>query len=505
MRKTLTQPLEVFQKAALNLWERIPEFWRQTLIGTIAGVFLFYLMGKNIFYGVALALVIGSVGILLFEPAVIIYLIVFLIPLNWLTVLGQRLRAITVLDALAFSYAVFLILYRKKRLNEPLVWAHVALLVAFLISFLNTSNISWSITFTRGIVFTYLFGLAMLVFIDSERKLKVVWGLLAFHGIWLSILAVFQSFGGAPFFPLLRFGLVSEAMIMAYKEADIYRASGTFESGPRFALFLLIPFSLTLANAIDLKKPTISRMLWTFATVIILVGLVLSLTRAVFIIIPIIAYLIYQKAGRGVVLIKTALYLLAFVFITTVVLFWALPPAVWDALKGRFMPSGTVYYMDRVYFMYIAFRAFLENPLTGLGIGNFPFHSWDLMQKYPAFWYSPEIWDIEPLAFLPNIPVHNSYFRMLAETSLWGLGAMLAIIVISFRNYSYALRKLRETPLHLPSAAMFACFVGMVIYWFPHEYFLEETYTSILPVVFSAILKKIADNYVDSAKPSSNG
>lgn len=497
----ITHKVEAIQEIALKLWERIPEFWRQVLIGASVGIFIVFLMNKNIYYGIVLALLLGGLSVLLFEPAVTIYAIVLLVPMNWLTIFGERLKATTVLVLPAFAYALFLVLYRRRRVGEPLVWAYVALVTSFFISMLNAVDIGWSLTSVKVPLFSYLFAFAMLMFIDSERKLGAVWGILVAHGIWLSILAVFQSFGGAPFYPLVRLGIISEGVLAFYKEAELYRASGTFETGPRFALFLLIPFSLVLARAIDLKRPVSARMLWVFATAIISIGLLLSLTRAIFIIASIIAYLIYQKAGRGVVLIRIALYMVAIAAVTTIVLFWALPPDVWDALRRRFSPSGTAYYMDRTYFMYIAFRAFLENPLTGVGLGNFAFHSWDLMQKYPAFWYT-HIWDIEPLAFMPSIPVHNSYVRMLAETSIWGLGAMIAIIALTLRNYSYALKKLKETPLYLSACAMFACFIGMVIYWFPHEYFLEETYISILPIATSAVLRRIANSYDDFKEPS---
>lgn len=499
----INQQVEAVQEIALKLWMRIPARLRQIVLGVAGGLFLALVMQKNIYYGIVLALLLAGLSVLLFEPAVTIYAMVLLLPLGWLTVMGERLKAITVLTMPAFAYAMFFVLYRRRKLEEPLVWACVALISSWFISMLNAVDVGWSLFAIKVPLFSYLFAFAMFMFIDTEDKLKVVWWILVFHGLWLSVLAVFQSFGGAPFFPLVRLGLVPEGILTFYKEAEIYRASGTFESGPRFALFMLAPFSLALARAIDLQRPISSRMLWAFASVVMSVGLLLSLTRAVFIIIPLIAYLIYKKAGRGIVLVRTAVSILVIASITTAILYWMLPATVWEALARRFSPSGTTFYMDRTYFMYIAFRAFLENPLTGVGIGNFPLHSWDLMQKYPAFWYT-QFWDIHPLAFGGNITVHNSYVRMLAETSIWGLGAMIAIIVLTFRNYSYALKRLKGTDIYLPALAMFACFVGMVIYWFPHEYFLEEPYTSVLPIAFSAVLKKIADRYGNLRAPSSS-
>jgi len=497
MARTLNQAVERVRRAALDLWEGIPVLWRQVAVGAGIGLAFVLLMNRQIYFGVALALLMGGVGMLLVEPAMVIYAVVLLIPVNWFTVLGQNLKASTVLVLPAFAYATFLALFKRERLREPLVWAYLAFVGVWFLSMLNAVDVSWSLFYMKVPLFSYLFAFSMLVFITSENQLRTIWWIMILHGVLLSVLAVFQSLGGVPYYPLIRRGLASENILHYYMVAGLFRASGTFETGPRFALFLLIPFSLAVARSIDLRRTAMARILWTFVTVAILIGLILSLTRAVFVMVPLISFIIFRRLGRTRLLVRLAAYVLVVTVLTAAVSLWVLPSRVGQALGHRFTPSGTSFYMDRVYFMYIAFRAFVEHPFLGVGIGNFPMVSWGLMQKYPVFWYA-HFWDVNPLAFREHISVHNSYARILAETSVWGLGAMIAIIVLAFRNYSRALKKLRGSSVYPSAVAMFACFVGMVVYWFPHEYFLEETYTSVFVIAMSAVLRKLADSYAGS-------
>ena len=497
MARALNQAVERVQRKAVEVWGGLPAPWRHIAVGAGAGLLFAFAMTKQIYFGIALALLIGGVGALLFEPVAVVYAVILLMPMNWITVLGRNLKATTVLVLPAFAYAIFLVLFKKERVREPLVWAYLVFVGVWFLSLLNAIDVSWSLFYIKVPLFSYCFAFAMLVFIKSTDQLKVVWWILALHGIWLSVLAILQSIGGAPYYPLVRRGLVDESLLHYYKVAGLFRASGTFETGPRFALFLLIPFSLAVARSIDLKRTIMARIFWMSATALILIGLLLSLTRAVFVVVPLISYIVFRKLGRSKLLLRMVLYLLAIAALTAIVSVWLLPSEVGRALGHRFAPSGTSFYMDRVYFMYIAFRAFLEHPLLGVGIGNFPMVSWGLMQKYPVFWYAP-FWDVNPLAFREHISVHNSYVRILAETSVWGLGAMIAIIVLAFRNYARALKRLEGTSIYPSAVAMFACFVGMVIYWFPHEYFIEETYTSVFVIAMSAVLKKLADRYEGS-------
>ncbi|MCZ7585343.1 MAG: hypothetical protein M5R36_19505 [Deltaproteobacteria bacterium] len=119
------------------------------------------------------------------------------------------------------------------------------------------------------------------------------------------------------------------------------------------------------------------------------------------------------------------------------------------------------------------------------------------MQRFPVPWRSLA-WNTASLAMPENVPVHNDYGRMLAETGIFSLAAFIAMLTIAYRNLTYALRKLTDPYLSATASAFRLFLLAMMAYWFFHEYVMEEPFVSVLPFAFSIILKRMADRQDES-------
>jgi O-antigen ligase len=277
-------------------------------------------------------------------------------------------------------------------------------------------------------------------------------------------------------------------IVEQYAVQGIRRASGTFENGPRYAMFLLGPIAVALValyRNLDGK-----RILWIGLTLLFGLGLMVSFTRAAITLgaTYIFLYNVFERDWRA--LGKSVIWASIVLIVAAAIVFLLVPSSVTDAVTARFDTEGGDPYLDRFNFMYNALGAWSENPIIGLGVGTYTWHSWDMMQKYPVPWRD-YAWQINPLAMPQKVPVHNDYARMLAETGIFSLISIILVFAFSFRNYFYVIRNSNDEFI-ITCAIGFAMYLGVMIpYWFVHEYIMMEAYTSMIPTVMSVILKNI--------------
>ena len=92
-----------------------------------------------------------------------------------------------------------------------------------------------------------------------------------------------------------------------------------------------------------------------------------------------------------------------------------------------------------------------------------------------------------------NVPVHNDYGRMLAETGGFSLICFIFILFFSFRNFRQVIRQATDPFIQALGISFCMFLIVMVVYWFFHEYIMEEPFVSILPFAFSVVLKNIVE------------
>ena len=334
---------------------------------------------------------------------------------------------------------------------------------------------------------------------EDEARLRVAVALVFAWGVGQAILALLQSLVSPVFFPAYYFHVFGMDIVESYTVAGIRRASGTFESGPRFAMFLLLPFSMALVSFLGRD----ARRRWPALACLVLfsLALVVSFTRAALLLAVVMVPLLFALEKRRAMIGRSIAWLAIAGLVGAALGALVLSDRVLAALATRFELTGSATYKDRFYFLWNALNAFLEHPLLGLGIGTYSLHSWDLMQRYPVPWRSAR-WEPTPLTMPGSVPVHNSYARILAETGIFGVAAYAAIIWMTVRNYARVIRRTTSPALRRIALSFLVYFAAMLVYWFAHEYLIEEAYVAILPVAVSVIVRRLVDQEPGAAEPA---
>jgi O-antigen ligase len=165
-----------------------------------------------------------------------------------------------------------------------------------------------------------------------------------------------------------------------------------------------------------------------------------------------------------------------------------IPERYKNALVERFTSKDEEVYMDRLYFLWNALGAFSEHPMLGIGLGTYEIRSWEFMQKYPVPWRKYR-WSVAEQWNMPeSVPVHNEYGRMLAEQGAFSVPAFLFLFAMAFRNLYAAYRRSRSPLVQLWATAMSMYLAALGVYFYFHEYFMEEPYIAIIPFALSIIL-----------------
>lgn len=469
--------------------DKIPRRVFEGAFAIISALVVFWLFNKNIYFGIGAVVALFAALFLITKPILLIYTAFAFIPITWVNLLGRRFRVLTFLTLLALAYYLFRAIAKKvSPPKEPLFWAYVGYVAICAISLINSVSISASLTSSKYFILSLMFAFALVLAIEDKKHLKVLIWIILGWGAILSILSLLQSIVSIKFYPAYYFHVFGIKIVEQYSVQGIRRASGTFESGPRYAMYLLGPVAITLAAIwSDLDK---KRALWIGLLMLYIMGLMMSFTRAAMLLGTTYVFLYNIFERRWKTFSKSFIWVALIAVVAMSLIYFLIPADVTNAMVARFETEDDEMYLDRFTFLYNALMAFKENPIVGLGIGTYTLHSWNLMQKYPVPWQSLS-WDVDPLSMPQNVPVHNDYGRMLAETGFFSLFFFILIYIFSFKNYLFVIKKTKDK-LYRACAVSFAMYLGVMIpYWFFHEYIMVEPYASIIPVVMSVVLKKL--------------
>ncbi|MDX1299984.1 MAG: O-antigen ligase family protein, partial [Pseudomonas sp.] len=94
----------------------------------------------------------------------------------------------------------------------------------------------------------------------------------------------------------------------------------------------------------------------------------------------------------------------------------------WDGSIAGLVPGRPEAVLDRLIIWGVALDVFKENPLFGVGLGNFRDE-----------FFSREVWLNVELGY-PSLHAHNTYLEILAGTGLFGLLAYLAFLLMMARH-----------------------------------------------------------------------
>jgi O-antigen ligase len=276
-----------------------------------------------------------------------------------------------------------------------------------------------------GMIILYL---ALLVSIRSRAELvAVLWGLVL-GAATAGFPALLAARSGTLFAPGDRFaGLAGQANLLAYE------------------LAIAIPIVVGLYFA---ARSYFAKLVLLGVGAIILLAIIGSLSRSAFAALFVMWAIWLIRSGR----FDTLKYVLPAVAIA-LVLFALLPVEVHDRMATILDPAqrqhdrGTHGRMIQAEW---ALRAFLSNPIAGVGTANF------------LPWVKTQ-----PGGYMLDVTMHNSYLYLLATHGLLGLVPFLALHVYAWRDYS-AVRRLSAAWRHrgdpnLSELGVYALFLQLAL------------------------------------------
>jgi len=145
----------------------------------------------------------------------------------------------------------------------------------------------------------------------------------------------------------------------------------------------------------------------------------------------------------------------------------------------------------------LTFETVAENPILGIGVGTYEVRSVVFMEKYPVPWRQLR-WDVASHRIMPEtVPVHNEYGRMLAEQGIFSIPLFLMLLWFTYKNLLYARKNTKDPFILLVSIGTMIYLASMAVYWYFHEYFLEEPYVSVIPFMLSIIVYNLVRKEVE--------
>jgi O-antigen ligase len=263
---------------------------------------------------------------------------------------------------------------------------------------------------------------------------------------------------------ILRFYLGMVTLLSLYNLALFVSHAGQIRAfGPAHLGYETLSMTaMPMALAFALWAPTVRRR-WLYLAACVLIGLGIISTQArgplltVMLSVPVLLFVSWRKARResNPIAGRVAKLLLVFalVVIVAVALSTTLLAGSWERYEAFaasvYEPQGTI--ALRLTLWRMAIETFLENPLVGIGIGNFR----AVHDLYPEM----KLYELH--RWVKGMSAHNVLLHYLAETGLLGAGSLLALAVMGWRN---ARRAIRERLNAADTQVACALFIGMFVF-----------------------------------------
>lgn len=319
-------------------------------------------------------------------------------------------------------------------------------------------------------------------------KYKQVPNILLLLFIGSTFFALYQIFGYANI-ELTR-GIYSGGMMM--KED---RLGGGLFWDPNYLGSMLLAITFLILSCTQRERLKVRKILLLCLLPINGITLSLTFSRSVLasaaLSLTVYFLLLLKKFGKA----KTSINFLKVIFPTVLIglLFSHVLLAYVDAIKLltfrnimlRFISlSNEVGVSNRVAFIIIAFKIFLENPITGVGFGEFgaAFPSSIIMFGH----YVKE-----------HRAAHNTYMRHLAETGIFGIVLYLLFLYFLFRFFFYTLDHVSKPEDKVLIIGIITSIFSMVLISSTLDYIIEPTFwfiTTMSVMICKCFLRKAAES-----------
>lgn len=210
----------------------------------------------------------------------------------------------------------------------------------------------------------------------------------------------------------------------------VYRCFSFFMNPIEFGTFMAMVFPYPLLRAISAPRP-LQKKLWMLGTLVCFAGTLLSLSRG-----PILALLLVTLVLS--VLVKP----LRRIIVNTLVVIFVCGVAAWPIIGEKVMVRAKE--ADnvtlRIKLWQAGWHMFADNPLIGVGLGNYRYHQADTIREHQIGPFDEYDGDIDKIS-----AVDNAYLQLAAETGVLGLAAF-AVTLLAF--FVAVWRVVRHYPHH---------------------------------------------------------
>jgi len=349
--------------------------------------------------GIVRIAVLAVLGVPLFlllldQPTLIFYVLTLIIFSN-LDVFAPVRFYRFVLVILVAAFMVALAQGRRVVMHHPVL---LALAGAFLILAFQSLSVArdFNVAISRfGSIAKNLIGIAITVQFVRDRKEFPRFLLLVAAGILLS-----------NFLPLVIKPPTQFASLSMMWTQGSFRYEGFVFDPNTFAMFQIFLIPVILSLMAIYRKPVMIQLLGSVSILASIVVLVLSFSRGGFVGLVVLFVLLLLLEWRNKPLLIFGLVVIAIGI--------SLAPTVyWDRVKSMLYFTNTgkqdFAILTRLETMKTAVQLGFDNPLLGVGLDNFLFHS----SRYLPF----------------SVVVHNSFLGVFAELGIFGLALFVGIIV----------------------------------------------------------------------------
>lgn len=395
--------------------------------------------------------VIALIGIIMKNPLVGMYLLIFFLPferIGSVDIAGSTIRISQIIAIVTIIVWIVrgLALKKFKFRQNPSLFLILTFIAINVVGLTNTENFQRSLLVLGFTIFTIAISLAIPNIVRQRNQVNIVIQVLLFSALLVSAFGIYQFLGDLIGLPTSLTGLREQYTknILGFP-----RVQSTALEPLYFANYLLIPLgvaiSLFLSKASKIKTPIL-------LTVIALGGLnlVLTVSRGGYIAFTVMLGLlciIYLKQVIRPRVIISALVILTLVSVVAVRFLNA--EEQFDTFTEH---VGNIFggasYVERVDTFNIAHRIWLEHPLVGIGPGGFgPYAS-----------YHPLITPSDGFRI-----VNNEYIELLAETGIFGLMAYILMILIILIRSVKAWRVAKNDNLKAILVGLVTAYVAILV------------------------------------------
>ncbi len=460
----------------------------------LAGISIYVLLNiiltvNGTYHLLSLPIIAGLFFLLVRKPEFLFFAIVFITPLSYILILGDKL-------SMAFP-------------TEPLIWSLMALYVLQQILSPNIDKrvIKHPLTIIILIHFIWMFFAcftSLMPFISFKFFLSRFWYIVVFYFLALDIFRNYHNIKKFLWLFIISLSLVIIYTVLNHAALGLERSTSHLAAKPFFKDHTIYGATVALFTPVVItfflrKKPfgngNTLRLLAAILTPIFLVGLFLSFSRAAWlsVVLAFAGFIIFwlRVRFRTLIISVVAAVSLVLIFWTQIMIFFQENEAtsasgLAENVKSIYNITNDHSNKERINRWNSAYRMFKERPVFGFGPGTYQFQYAPFQREYQRTRISTNFGDVGN--------AHSEYLGPLAEYGFLGMlskvALMLMTIYIGMRLYYHG----KNETVRITALAILLCLLTYFTHGFLNN-FLNYDKASVPFWAFIAILVALDTYY----------